>query len=59
MLENRESYIVIYEVKTNNGYETSTGPVNFVAIQSTIGDLEGINFSATPDVTNAAVNIYV
>ena len=58
-LENRESYVVTYEVKTNNGYETSTGPINFVAIQSTIGDLEGINFYVTPDVTNAAVNIYV
>lgn len=55
LLENQETYQVTYDIRTNNGYQTTTDPFNFVAVRSTLGDLEDLSISAVEDQENGRV----
>ena len=55
LLENQETYQVTYDIRTNNGYQTITNPFNFVAVRSTLGDLEDLSISAVEDQENGRV----
>lgn len=55
LLENQETYQVTYDIRTNNGYQTTTSPFNFVAVRSTLGDLEDLSISAVEDQENGRV----
>lgn len=55
LLENQETYQVTYDIRTNNGYQTITNPFNFVAVRSTLGDLENLSISAVEDQENGRV----
>lgn len=55
LLQNQETYQVTYDIRTNNGYQTTTTPFNFVAVRSTLGDLENLSISAVEDQENGRV----
>lgn len=55
LLQNQETYQVTYNIRTNNGYQTTTNPFNFVAVRSTLGDLEDLSISAAEDQENGRV----
>lgn len=54
-LQNQETYQVTYDIRTNNGYQTTTDPFSFVAVRSTLGDLEDLSISAIGDYENGRV----
>ncbi len=55
LLENQSTYQVTYDIRTSNGYETSTSPFNFVAVRSTLGDLDNFSITAVKDPENGRV----
>ena len=55
LLENQQTYKITYNVRTNNGYETNSSPFNFVAVRSTLGDLEDLSIEAVGDQENGRV----
>lgn len=55
LLQNQETYQITYDIRTNNGYQTTTDPFSFVAVRSTLGDLEDLSISAVADQENGRV----
>lgn len=55
LLTSQQTYQVTYDIRTNNGYETTTDPFNFVAVRSTLGDLTNLEIEAVEDKENARI----
>ena len=58
VLEHREIYSILYEIKTNNGYYASSDKKSFTPLSSTIGTLD-VNFYAVENRDNARVDLYI
>lgn len=62
-LQNEKAYTVFYSIKTVNGYEETTQPYQFIAIQSYLLKLENLTLrvdSSSPYCSeNGCINIYL
>ena len=63
VLANNEYYTVVYTIRTVNGYEQSSALYTFLAIQSYLGELEGITIEVVDNEEfereNGCISIYL
>ena len=56
-LENRHVYQISYEIQSNNGYYAITGPTDFIAIQSTVGDITNLDIHVVTNITDGCIDV--